>query len=410
MPDDSDSTRRREAAARGAELLRGMRGLSGKLAQVRDVVPPALRDGAGSGPPPPEPLPWADVRAILETAWEDDAEAVLDEVSEAPAALGSSGQVHRARLAGGADVALKVQRPGAEEAARTDLQNVSAVARLASVFLPAIDPSALAAELRERTLEEFDYELEAQAQRAAGRAYRGHPFIAVPAAHTGLSAATVLVSEWVEGASLEELEGAPQAQRDAAGEMLVRFFLGGPHRTGRQHADPHPGNWRIRADGTLGVFDFGLTVARDPARLAATGRLFDAGARGDALGAHAAATELGYLPSPAAVDPDELLAAARAVADWVVEDRAVRVDPRLLRDGGRALGGRDGPAAALLGRITLPAEDLMPRRAEAALAGVLAQLEAEANWRRIAGEWWMGDAPATELGRAEAAFWSRRRR
>ncbi len=43
-------------------------------------------------------------------------------------------------------------------------------------------------------------------------------------------------------------------------------------------------------------------------------------------------------------------------------------------------------------------------------AGVLAQLEAEANWRRIAGEWWMGDAPATELGRAEAAFWSRRRR
>ncbi len=52
----------------------------------------------------------------------------------------------------------------------------------------------------------------------------------------------------------------------------------------------------------------------------------------------------------------------------------------------------------------------MPRRAEAALAGVLAQLEAEANWRRIAGEWWVGDAPATELGRAEAAFWSRRRR
>ncbi len=410
MAHDSDSTRRREAAARGAELLKGMRGLSGKLAQVRDVVPPALRDGPGSGPPPPEPLPWADVRAILEAAWEDDAEAVLDDVGEAPAALGSSGQVHRARLAGGAEVALKVQRPGAEEAARTDLQNVAAVARLASVVLPGIDPAALAAELRERTLEEFDYELEAQAQRAAARAYRGHPFIAVPVAHTGLSAATVLVSEWVEGASLEELKSAPQAQRDVAGEMLVRFFLGGPHRTGRQHADPHPGNWRIRADGMLGVFDFGLTVARDPARLATTGRLFDAGARGDALGAHAAAAELGYLPNPGAVDPDELLAAARAVADWVVEDRAVRVDPELLRDGGRALGGRDGPAAALLGRITLPAEDLMPRRAEAALAGVLAQLEAEANWRRIAGEWWVGDAPATELGRAEAAFWSRRRR
>ncbi len=410
MSDEPPSSQRRDAAARGAELLRGMRGLSGKLAQVRDVVPPALRDGDGGSPAPPDPLPWGEVRSILEAAWDADAEAVLEEAGEAPAAIGSSGQVHRARLAGGGEVAVKVQRPGAEEAARADLQNVSVVARRASVFLPGIDPAALAAELRERTLEEFDYEFEAQAQRAAARAYRWHPFIAVPAAHTALSATTVLVSDWVEGASLDELGGASQAERDAAGEMLVRFFLGGPHWTGRQHADPHPGNWRIRPDGTLGVFDFGLTVARDSGRLEATGRLFDAGARGDAAAAHAAASELGYLPDPEAVDPEELLEAARAVADWVVEDRAVRVDPGLLRDGGRALGARGGPAGGLLGRITLPPEDLMPRRAEAALAGVLAQLEAEANWRRIAGEWWMGDAPATELGRAEAAFWRRRRR
>ncbi|MFN8133392.1 MAG: AarF/UbiB family protein [Solirubrobacteraceae bacterium] len=410
MSDEPASSRRRDAAARGAELLRGMRGLSGKLAQVRDVVPPALRDGDGGPPAPPDPLPWGEVRSILEAAWDDDAEAVLEEAGEAPAAIGSSGQVHRARLAGGGEVAVKVQRPGAEEAARADLQNVSAVARLASVFLPGIDPAALAAELRERTLEEFDYEFEAQAQRAAARAYRGHPFLAVPAAHTSLCTATVLVSDWVDGATLADLASAGQAERDAAGEMLVRFFLGGPHRTGRQHADPHPGNWRVRADGTLAVFDFGLTVARDPGRLAATGRLFDAGARRDADAAHAAASELGYLPDPTAVGPEELLEAARSVAAWVVEDRPVRIEPELLRTGGRALGARGGSAGTLLGRITLPAGDLMPRRAEAALAGVLAQLEPEANWRRISGEWWMGDPPATALGRAEAAFWRRRRR
>lgn len=411
MADPSDRSRRRDAAARGADLVRGMQGLAGKLGQVRDVVPPALRDEEPAGGEAPAPMPWREVRAVLEAAWEDDAEAVLAEVDEAPAAPASAGQVHRGVLAGsGRVVAIKVQRPGAEDAARADLQNLTAVARVATVFAPGIDPAGLAAELRERTLEEFDHDFEAQAQRAAARAYRGHPFLHVPDVHTSLSSTRVLVSDWVDGAHLDDLRAGGPAVRDRIGEMLVRFFLGGAHRTGRQHADPHPGNWRLLEDGRLAVFDFGLTAARHPDRLAATGRLFDAGARGDAAAAHAAAVELGYLPDPDAVTPEDLLEAARGTAGWVVEDRSVRIDAALLEGGGRALAGRGGLAGALLGRIALPPEDLLARRTEAALAGVLAQLEAEANWRRIAGEWWAGDAPATALGRDEAAFWRRRRR
>src|SRR5437879_5017265 len=89
-----------------------------------------------------------------------------------------------------------------------------------------LDVGLVAEEIRERISEELDYELEAQNQRSLARIFRGHPFIVVPDVISSLSRERVLVTEYVQGAGFEELQGRPQAERDRAGEIIFRFFLG----------------------------------------------------------------------------------------------------------------------------------------------------------------------------------------
>jgi len=121
-------------------------------------------------------------------------------------AAASIGQVYRARLHDGRAVAVKVQYPGISAAVRADLQNLGLLLRVAKGIAPGIDPKAIAGEIRERIVDECDYELEAQAHRAFERDWRGHPFVYVPPVITSLSRERVLVTEWVDGMPFDEVE------------------------------------------------------------------------------------------------------------------------------------------------------------------------------------------------------------
>ena len=97
-----------------------------------------------------------------------------------PIAAASIGQVYRARLHDGRDVAVKVQYPGVAAAVRADMQNLGMILRLMKRIAPGLDVKNTAEEIRSRIYDELDYELEAQNQRSLARIFRGHPFIVVP--------------------------------------------------------------------------------------------------------------------------------------------------------------------------------------------------------------------------------------
>src|SRR6185295_694513 len=107
-----------------------------------------------------------------------------------------------------------------------DLSNAKMILRFAKALAPGLDAKAVAAELRERVLEELDYEYEAQNQRSFSRAYRDHPFIYVPDVITRLSYGRVLVTEYVEGAGFEQVKQLDQEARDRFAEIVFRFYLG----------------------------------------------------------------------------------------------------------------------------------------------------------------------------------------
>src|ERR1700736_5471288 len=221
-----------------------------ELAKLRDAAPT---------------VSFKQMRRVIEDDLEDPIDEVFSSFDEEPIAAASIGQVYRATLHDGRDVAVKVQYPGVAAAVRADLQNLEMIMRLLKRMTPGMDVKAIAEEIRERIGEELDYELEAQNQRSLARIFAGHPFIFVPDVISSLSRERVLVSEFVSGVGFEELKGRPQAERDRLGEIIFRFFLGCLYRHRQFSGDPHPGNFLLLKDGRVAFLDFGLFKRMDAA-------------------------------------------------------------------------------------------------------------------------------------------------
>src|SRR3954453_19134195 len=187
-------------------------------------------------------MPWEKVEKVLLEEYDGEPVSELFAEFETEAfAAASIGQVHRAELLDGRGVAVKIQYPGIAEALEADLRNAGASVRLAKVLAPGLDAKAIAEEIRERVMEELDYEYEAQNQRTFSRAYREHPFIYVPEVGTRLSRRRVLVTEFVEGIGFEEIKQLPHEERSRFGEIVFRGSLGSMFPLPPFHPHPHPG-------------------------------------------------------------------------------------------------------------------------------------------------------------------------
>jgi predicted unusual protein kinase regulating ubiquinone biosynthesis (AarF/ABC1/UbiB family) len=409
--------RHAEVADHAVEVLGNLRGGAMKLGQLASFVeveflPPEFRaiyqEKLGKLRDAAPAMSWHKVRRVLEREWDQPIDDVFESISHEALAAASIGQVHRGVLTDGREVAVKVQYPEIADALESDLDLASVMIGLGKAIAPGLDPKLVAGELRERVLEELDFELEAQQQRTFARAYRGHPFVYVPEVITALSRRRVLVTEWVSGRRFDEVLRMDQEARDRVGEILVRFYYGSMARVGRFNTDPHPGNYMLLGDGRMAFLDFGNTVAvgdREVQR-----RAVMAAVEGDAERFVEAASELGYVRDSQRVDRELLLAQALQVGDWYLHDRELRIDPEYVAGvisaliDPRAMEG----ALRLIRQLRVPPEEIWLRRVETSVLAVLGQLRATRNWHRIMLELLRGDPAATALGEAETAFWARR--
>lgn len=198
-----------------------------------------------------EPRPFKDVE---ETFKRLPAGTQVDEVAVAAASLG---QVHTATWADGRRVAIKVQYPDAHRIVRSDLLQLRTFMPLIHRLIPTLDVKALLQEHADRLWDELDYTNEAKWQEEFRDIWNAeHPgVVTIPAVIYADS--TLLVTEWLPGIPYASLQSAPVEQRDQAARNLARFTLWSPRIVGAIHADPHPGNFRLMDDGSIGVLDFG---------------------------------------------------------------------------------------------------------------------------------------------------------
>jgi predicted unusual protein kinase regulating ubiquinone biosynthesis (AarF/ABC1/UbiB family) len=336
------------------------------------------------------PLPARSVHAVLAAELGPRWRQRFRELDDTPAAAASIGQVHRGVWKDGREVAVKIQYPGAGDALVADLTQLSRLAGLFRMLQPGLDVKPLVRELRARITEELDYELEATSQRAFARAYADDPEIFVPSVVAATS--KVLVAEWIDGTPLSRViaEGS-QAERDLAGLRLATLHFSGPPRAGLLHADPHPGNFRLFADGCLGVLDFGAVARLPNGHPEPIGRLTRLAIEGRAEEVLAGLRAEGFVRTDMRVDARAVLAYVTPMLEPIIADEFQFTRAWLRAEAARVASPRS-PAYQLGRGLNLPPAYLLLHRVTLGSIGVLCQLEARAPYRGVVERWLPGFA------------------
>lgn len=415
--DEAMERRQIEAAKQIVTVLGGMKGAAMKLGQVLSfldfgVVPEdyreefqaelaKLRDAAPQ-------VSFEQMGKVIEEDLGERLSSVFADFDEDAIAAASIGQVYRATIPDGREVAVKVQYPGINDAVRADLKNLGLILRLLKRMTPQMNVNAVGDEVRDRVIEELDYELEASNQRTMARLYRGHPFIVIPDVVTSLCRERVIVSELVEGDGFEALRKEPDPERDRIGEIVFRFYYGSMFRHGRFSGDPHPGNMLRQPDGRVAFLDFGLFKAVAPEITEKELACQRAVCEEDPDRLHRLLSEYGFIPEPEKLDPQDLWDYVIDGIGWYTQDKSVRLTREIAsKIAIETSDPRSRHFRAMRHQDIVP-EHLFGRRLELLTLAVLGMLEAEANWHHIAREWMYGDDPVTELGRQEAEFYASR--
>jgi predicted unusual protein kinase regulating ubiquinone biosynthesis (AarF/ABC1/UbiB family) len=346
-------------------------------------------------------------RQVIKEEFGAPAEEVFATFDENAFAAASIGQVHRATLHSGEEVAVKVQYPGVDEAVRADLKNVSAMTKISVAIAPNIDPKEIANEVRDRVLEELDYRREASNQATFADLYDGHPFIVVPKVYKDLCRARVITQEFIKGRPFPEAFGwEDQHAKDQLGETLWRFFFGSMNRFLLFSADPHPGNYLLLPRGKVAFLDFGLVRAIDPGTLKLFVELGQAFVNDDKERGRSALEGMGIL-NRRTPEIDVVWEHMKMLNSPLVHKGPLKITPSLVQ--GIAAAGFDprSPAFNTLRKVGIPGVVITFNRMSFGVASLMARLEATAHWQGLAQEMWFGEPSETALGKKEQAWFKK---
>jgi ubiquinone biosynthesis protein len=260
-----------------------------KLGQVlstrRDLLPPEFITELARLQDDAPQVPWPQVEATLREELGAGVDEVFASFEREPLAAASIAQVHRATLDGGRPVVVKVRRPGVDAVAGRDLDIVLRLAlrlQRSTSWGRAVGAVTLAHGFADALREELDLRIEARNLTAVATAAARHGggTVRVPTPEQSLCGQQVLVMDYLDGRPLASVSAPPQT-RAALAASLLDTLLRQVLLDGTFHADPHPGNVLLLADGTLGLLDFGSVGRIDAGLRAALQRLLLALDRGD---------------------------------------------------------------------------------------------------------------------------------
>jgi predicted unusual protein kinase regulating ubiquinone biosynthesis (AarF/ABC1/UbiB family) len=320
-----------------------------------------------------------------------------------PIASASIGQVHRAITHDGRAVAVKVQYPGVDQAVAADLDNVGLLFAAMGQLFPGLEPGPLVAELRERLLEELDYRNEARNQSVFAAFYDGHPFIHVPYVVDELSSRRVLTTELAEGVRWDEMLGWDQHERDLAAETIYRFAFGSLYRLLVFNGDPHPGNYLFLPGGRVTFLDFGLVKHFEAADLLGFERMIRAMVlEPDPAEFRRAAEEIGFLTPDMPFTDAEVGDYFGHFYEFVMEDGICTITPDYASETVRRFFDTSGPYGEIMKAANVPASMAIIQRINLGLYAIFGDMNATANWRRLAEELWpfVDAPPSTPMGEA----------
>jgi predicted unusual protein kinase regulating ubiquinone biosynthesis (AarF/ABC1/UbiB family) len=241
--------------------LSQLKGSALKVAQMmsmdKNLLPRAYQDKFTMAQYSAPPLSYPLVVKTFQQYFQKTPEQLFDTFTRAAVNAASIGQVHQATK-DEKTLAVKIQYPGVAQSVTSDLKLVKPIA-LRILNMNAQDLDHYMQEVEERLLEETDYHLEVQRSREISEACGDIPNLRFPKYYDALSSERIITMDWIEGKHIKEwMDTNPsQEARNKVGQALWDFYHHQVHNLNQVHADPHPGNFIIQEDGTLGIIDFG---------------------------------------------------------------------------------------------------------------------------------------------------------
>ncbi|MFB9974418.1 AarF/ABC1/UbiB kinase family protein [Allobacillus sp. SKP2-8] len=237
----------------------------GQLASTRpDLIPKDIRMELTKLQDHISPVPFEQVRKIVEDELEGKMEELFYSFEQSPLGVASIGQVHEAVLPTGEKVAVKVQRPNVGKQVHIDLEILHEMAERAEKRLDwakryqVVD---VVEEFKKAITSELDYEHEGRNADLMAKQFEDDPQVYIPEIYWDYTTKKVLTMEYVEGIKLNDQEGLAQAQCDHKwlAEKLVQAIFYQMFEDGYFHADPHIGNFfALPGENGIAFMDFGL--------------------------------------------------------------------------------------------------------------------------------------------------------
>jgi predicted unusual protein kinase regulating ubiquinone biosynthesis (AarF/ABC1/UbiB family) len=369
-------------------ILGGLKGPLMKVAQFLSTVPDALpveyAEELAQLQSNAPAMGWNFVRRRMASELGPQWQSRFGSFSHEATAAASLGQVHRAKLPDGTDVACKLQYPDMPSVVEADLRQLRLAMAIYHRMDNAIQHEEIYKELAERLREELDYEREAAHMRLYRLMLAEHPTVHVPVPFAGFSTKRLLTMTWLDGRPLMQrlAEDPPQEERNHIAEALFRAWYVPFYRYGVIHGDPHLGNYQVRPDGSVNLLDFGAIRIFGAKFVQGVIDLFEAVRDGDDAKAHHAYEVWGFADLSRET-MDVLNLWARFLYEPLIEDRVRRIqetdDPMF----GRAVAEQVHAGLQRTGGVKPPREFVLMDRSAIGLGGVFLRLKAELNWSRL---------------------------
>ena len=369
-------------------ILGGLKGPLMKVAQFLSTVPDALpaeyaAELAQLQANAPA-MGWPFVRRRMQGELGPDWQSKFIHFTHEAAAAASLGQVHRATLPDGTDVACKLQYPDMTSTMEADLRQLRLAMAVYHRMDGAIQHDEIYTELAERLREELDYLREAAQMRLYHLMLANTPEVHIPTPIPTFSTKRLLTMTWLDGRPLMQrlAEAPPQDERNAIASALFKAWYVPFYRYGVIHGDPHMGNYQVRPDATVNLLDFGAIRVFPAKFVRGVIDLFEAVRDSDEAKAHHAYEGWGF--TDLSKDKMSVLNEwARFLYEPLTQDRVRRItesdDPQF----GRAVAERVHAGLKRTGGVKPPREFVLMDRSAIGLGSVFLRLKAELNWSRL---------------------------
>ncbi|MCB0529685.1 MAG: AarF/ABC1/UbiB kinase family protein [Saprospiraceae bacterium] len=331
------------------------------------------------------PRPYSEVRERVIGELGKPPEELFASFEETPVASASIGQVHRATLPDGTEVAVKVQHVNIEHIAEVDLHIIRRLTALISWFFDIKGMDHMYTQVRQMIEEELDFAREATSMERIAENLAEEPHIAVPAVHRDYSTTRVLTTTWHTGAKVSntaQLDEWGLERREIAARLL-RAYCRMVFKDGFYHADPHPGNILIEPDGRVVLLDFGAVAALSQGLREGIPQLIEAAVKNDTPAMIQACRKMGFIAEGREAEKmaAKMIAAMRNFIQNEVEFEGLNFKDIKVNPFNNSLFGliREIGFRGISSTVQVPKEYVLLNRMITLLLGICSALDARMN-------------------------------